>query len=341
MNSPYVFLAFLMLCFAAEERKHLWDSRLPPRLQWLQNDGYCGEVSLTMALMRLGGGYISQYDARAIAAITPGEIQTSKFYLVGVNDQRAAKLLKLNFEEFDNSGSVDPRRYLSWVKAMVRRGHAVTITVFMNYYMFYGKRQGGEADYDHIVSVSSISSDYDDDLYHDDDVLTLEDHGLWAPRSKPVYLFSYTFGEFIATRAKANAASNLNVYSLPDSPDNGNFGVAHISIVDTDGEALPILVETSANYEDPHIKNGSEKRPAPMDLVLTVTVSGLEAGATYKLYKYNDENRVPTSAFNTNSLGGAAISTRDISSSSGSYLFTEAIKSNEKVFYRCVRSDAK
>ena len=36
----------------ASEQKYLWESRLPARLQWLQNDGYCGEVSLIMALMR-------------------------------------------------------------------------------------------------------------------------------------------------------------------------------------------------------------------------------------------------------------------------------------------------
>lgn len=329
-----------MMGTCAGDKLYSWDSHLPARLQWLPNDGYCGEVSLIMALMRFGGGYLSQYDARAISAITKRNVQTTKFYLVGENDQSAAKILKLNFEEFDNSGSADPRRYLSWIKAMVRRGHAVTLTVFMNYNLFYGTR-GGEPEYDHIVSVSSVNSDYDDDEYHDDDVLTLEDHGLWAPKFKPVYLFSYTFGEFIATRAQANAASNKNVYSLPNSPEFGNFGVAHISMVDINGETLPILLETSVNYEDPHIKNGSEDRPAPMDLILTVTVTGLEDGVQYNLYRYNDEKLVPTSAFNANSLGGAAIATRNISSGSGSYVVTEAIKSSDKVFYRCVRADAK
>lgn len=359
---------------SSSTRQYTFDSHLPARLQWLPNEyvhstphimnillhnsnvaqshflffptgsliyrGYCGEVSLIMACLRLGGCYYSQYDARQIS--TTVDSQVSKFYLVGVNDQHASKLLRLTFEEFDNANPVtDPKRYLSWVKKMTRAGAAVTITVFMNEYMFYGRtdKTSGEADYDHIVSVSRIESDYDDDLYHDDDLVTMEDHGLYAPGHNPIYLFTYSMRDFIGTREHANSQTAGNVYSIPEC-DSGNFGIAHFGIIDADGDTLPILLETNVNYESPHIRNKSEDRPDSMEIVLTVTVSGLEDGVQYKLYKYNDETLVPSSAFNANSAK-VAISTLDITSSTGSYKLTETIQSSDKVIYRCVRADAK
>lgn len=51
----------------------------------------------------------------------------------------------------------------------------------------------GYYEYDHIVSIAKIESDYDDDEYHDDDVITISDHALWAPRgSPPPYYWTYT-----------------------------------------------------------------------------------------------------------------------------------------------------
>jgi hypothetical protein len=48
---------------------NIYDSNIPDRLQWLHNDGYCGEVSLIMAGLKYGQ-YHSQYDAREISAIS-------------------------------------------------------------------------------------------------------------------------------------------------------------------------------------------------------------------------------------------------------------------------------
>lgn len=164
----------------------VWDSGLGPRLQWEANDGYCGEVSTVMALLKFGS-YMSQYDVRAIA--TRDGNQSIDFYLVGENDAAAAAKLRLAHIEYPNTcSSTRPRRcsmeYLAWVKKMVRRGHAVTITVYMNSFLFFNTSapHAGEPDYDHIVSVLSVESAYDDDEYHDTDILTLDDHGLWAPQ---------------------------------------------------------------------------------------------------------------------------------------------------------------
>jgi hypothetical protein len=154
---------------------HRWESGMHPRLQWLGNDGYCGEVSAVMAAMRFGS-YLSQYDVRSVA--TGGN--QSEYYLVGENDATASRKLRLASHEYPNSCVPGAPRscseeYLAWVKRMSRKGHAVTVTVYMNNYLFYGDTdpQAGEPDYDHIVSVLSVESAHDDDDYHDDDRLTI------------------------------------------------------------------------------------------------------------------------------------------------------------------------
>jgi hypothetical protein len=85
------------------------------------------------------------------------------------------------------------------------------------------------------------------------------------------------------------------------------------------------------------MKDGSNRRPDPMPLVLTVTVSGLTPGVAYRLYRYDELEKIPDSGFNAHASAAAQI--RDIQISSGShYTFRQDILSNEVAAYRCVRA---
>jgi len=325
-------------------KKYVFDASVQARLQWLTNEGYCGEVSTVASGLKYGQ-YFSQYDVRAIAAISPVTPQQDNFYLVGTNDLRASKLLKLNAVEFPHpdlsQGHTD--KYLAWVKSMIRRGYAPTITVLMNQFLFYGDTDpnAGYPDYDHIVSATSVQSDFDDDNYHDDDIITFSDHGLYGPWSldERPYYFTYTFKNFKATRQEANTKTDPGkVYSLVEDPSQSNFGITHTGPIDDDGVLLPVRVDTDVNYEKPQIKPHSEERPAPMGIKLTVTVSGLQPGKSYTLYRYDDEDEVPTKGFNSNAK--AALSSTSITAQSGNYVMGTSIMSNEKVIFRAVSVDA-
>jgi hypothetical protein len=116
------------------------------------------------------------------------------------------------------------------------------------------------------------------------------------------------------------------------------YGITHKGVLDKNSETKPVSITTSTVYENPQIKQGSSKRPKASSVILTITVSDLDSSSSYNLYKYNKASKVPSSDFNANAEN--AVSTKVISNVDGTYTFTETIKSNEKVFYRCVAADA-
>jgi hypothetical protein len=131
-------ITLVLLVPAVAASINTYNSNLPDRLQWLNNDGYCGEVSAIMAGLKYGQ-YYSQYDVRDISArVRTDQLQEKQYYLIGVNDEEASEKLRLGYIEYPSSELTGAEQYLSWVKTMMRKGYAVTITVFMNYYLSRG-----------------------------------------------------------------------------------------------------------------------------------------------------------------------------------------------------------
>lgn len=150
---------------------------MAPRRQWESNAGYCGEVSTISALLYYGG-YMSQYDMRVAASPTSRNIQTTTEYLLGVNDQKCATNVKLASQKW-NSINGNVTEFIAWVKRHIQAGRPVTIAVYMNQYAFYGSTSlsAGDSDYDHIVPVLKVDSNYNDGLYHPDDIIYFSDNG--------------------------------------------------------------------------------------------------------------------------------------------------------------------
>jgi len=271
-------------------------------------------------------------------------------YNIGVNDQLTTSKVRLNGIEWSptriDSRDSDTKDYVIWMKKLVKAGYPTTICVYMNHYLFYRSDDvnAGFKEYDHIVTVSKIESNYDDDEYHDDDIITIADHALWSPNRTPVYYFSYKVGDWIGNRQTANDPNGL-LYTLPQRKVQNsnstitlvrNYGIAQTGILDEDSECLPIVIKTDKNYENPVIKVLSEQRPEPMPLILTITVSNLHIGEKYNLYKYNDEKMIPTKNFNANK--DKAIATHTFVASTSEYTITENIMSDNKVIYRAVHA---
>jgi peptidase C39-like protein len=313
------------------------DNPIPPRLQWNENNGYCGETAFISADLYYGQ-YLSQYDARAIASNDTPQYETDAQLLLGVNDQYAATQMRLTSSEWTPGTTSTTDDFLAWVKGEVIQGHPVAIGVYENEDLFYGttKPDAGDPKYDHIVIVTGVTSHHPLTLpatYYPDDELKFSDNGLWTGTAgtKPQYLFDYPFHTFQATRQDANTPTG-NVYSLPDAVRN--YGIAITGVADPDHETVPVRVATSVNDETPQIAHHSNTRPAAMPLTLTVTVSGLHAGTSYDLYRFDDVTKVPTTAF-AQHAGEASWKTQ-FTATATSYTLTQSVVSSDQVIYRAI-----
>ena len=132
------------------------------RLQWDENSGYCGEVSI-QSIALFYGTYISQYRVRAI--IDPTQQQDT---LVPHNSGPIFDALRLNYAAW-NSDSARPQYqpFLVWVKGHLAQKHPVIFDVFS---------QGlDDPDYDHIITATGFTSP-DTTRYHDTDTLVFNDN---------------------------------------------------------------------------------------------------------------------------------------------------------------------
>lgn len=280
------------------------------RKQWLANYGYCGEMSIIAAGLYFGQ-YISQYDARAIAA--PGVDQTSinSQLLLGVNATAAAGRMKLRSITWNNNGSQNA--FFTWIKDRLRQGSPVLVGFLMGL---------GDSDYDHIVPAFGFktTTNLSNPGVLDSDILTFDDLGVQS-RNQGLRAMS------LATLKQKNPL----YYVGPRT-----WGLAITGVEDTGGETLRVRLTTSVNYENPEIRGNT--RPAPMALQLNGVVSGLSVGQNYVLYRYNSFASVPTSRFNANAAQASAI--MPFQATSPEFRFVENIQSNQMVIYRAVRADA-
>lgn len=308
---------------------------IPPRYQWNNNFGYCGETSFISAGLYFGQ-YASQYDVRNVASEGIAQYKSSSQLLIGVNDLRAAQTMHLNAVEWKTATETSTDAFLLWVKHNVVKGHSVIIGVYTNEYRFYHntKPTAGDPQYDHIVPVIGVGStnSIDDPSYDPDDSLTFSDNGLWGTVSNPPYMFTYGFGAFQKTRRQANA-TNGSVYALASG--GKNFGVAITGITDPAHETLPVRLSTNVNYERPEIGKHSTVRPAPMPLVLTITVRHLQPGVTYRLYRYYSFASVPNGHFNAKASQARQSWTFQILHGT-TYTLTQQIMSDQIAVYRAV-----
>jgi hypothetical protein len=316
-------------------RRYEVHNDIPPRLQWNENSGYCGEVCFISAGLYYGQ-YLSQYDARA--AIGSNIKQNQVQILLGDNDQTAAAHMHLHVEEWNPRGqSHSPQQFLTWVKRQVLLGRPVAIGLYNNESTFQDAHWPGDPTYDHIVSVVGISSRHplSTGRAYLDDTILFSDNGLLGTSSHRPYFFRYAFGTFSGDRTAANFI-NSPTYTLPDKVPN--YGIAFSGVVDPKHETLPVRLKTNVNYESPQIGHHSNAEPPGRPIVLTITVSDLKPGVNYNLYRYDNLESVPDSDFNAHAA--QAVQTRAIKIASGStYTFKLTINSNDIAVFRAVRAD--
>src|SRR5687768_3243717 len=92
--------------------RHRYTNGITPRLQWNENDGYCGETSFISAGMHFGQ-YCSQFTARGIASPGVPQSDPASQLLLGVNDVSAARKMRLQASAFYNPVQRSTKEFLA------------------------------------------------------------------------------------------------------------------------------------------------------------------------------------------------------------------------------------
>ncbi len=280
---------------------------IPPRLQWNENHGYCGECSIQQAAL-FYGTYVSQYACRLLV----GSSQQAEV-LVAVNDQRALSALRLTSDEFDFRRVRAPQfePWFGWVTRHLDARHPVLITCFVR-----GMR---DPDYDHIMLATGFSA-AKPGRYAPVDTLTFNDNFSAKPQTRRASALS-------DTRSMRRNGSRYR-FCVPRTID---YGCAVTGIVDETGLAAPVRLLLD-NDREPDILKG---QPAAT-FRARVEVSGLAPGGQYVLYRYDDCRNVPARGFAASRYTSAL----PFSASGGTASFTASIRSDGMAVFRCLPTGA-
>lgn len=271
---------------------------IPPRIQWPNNDGYCGENSIQMCGLYYGN-YISEGLCRTVAG---GEL------LIYVNDTIALNAFSFTYNEWNpNISTPQYTTYLDWVKQYLYNKQPVIITVYVS-----GMT---DPDYDHIIpaigfKAASVNS------YSATDSLTYNSNFDTIP-------FTRVFSTLYATRS---GASNSAIYPYY-VPKDVDYGVAVTGIKDPTKVTKPVHIDLDSN-DEPNISLGA----AACILRATITADSLTSGQSYVLLRYNNYLTVPSIGFNPAGASSAIYFTATAITKT----VIDSFMSDSAVFYRCV-----
>ncbi|MFM2375911.1 MAG: hypothetical protein RLZZ165_1008 [Bacteroidota bacterium] len=272
---------------------------IPPRLQWDNDGGYCGETSIQSFALYYGN-YISQDFCRKVAG---GEV------LIGdENGEVALDAFSFTMDTWDyNRPPPQYQDHLVWIKSHIARNHPVIITLYL---------QGENSpEYDHIVPAFGYSSQ-DTTAYHGSDQLMFNDNFVDTP-------YTRTFESIWDDRALSGNGATYD-YCIPK---DYNYACAVTGIKDDAEETLPLHLSVN-RWDEPNVSLGE----SPVLLTGTLVAESLQTGGRYVLLRYDSYLKVPSSGFNP----GGADTAIYFTAAGPTYTTTATFMSNAAVFFRCV-----
>ena len=282
---------------------------IPPRLQWSNDHGYCGETSL-QSIALYYGAWISQRVARQAGG---GEL------LLGHIAEKAIAALHFELESFPFAkNELNFEKFMLWLKGNLARKVPAIITVYLN-----GVEHEADDSYDHIVPVIGFKPhEVGNSQFDREDVLVFHNNF----NAKPIFR---SFGSLMGSRD--GCQSDL---------DGGGCIARHEiyalvirGIIDRDRTSLPVRMSV-ANWDEPNISQGE----SPMPMIAALTISGLARGRSYALLRYNDPAHVPLAGGGRDFLSSKYQIRHDFTAEEGEYIYRDPTPflSSESVYYRCV-----
>jgi hypothetical protein len=278
---------------------------IPPRIQWPNANGYCGETSV-QSIALYYGTWVSQQLARTLAGGTQ--------VLIGTNSPQVLQALNLAFTQWDNSVTQPQfEAFMVWLKSNLALGYPA-------YFGAYLTDGNNDPDYDHIMPATGIA--YTNlSAYDPNDVLTYNDN----------------FGDQIVRPASQLSATRAACsYSSTQGgciPQNVDYGIAVTGVVDPQHVTLPVSLSV-ASPSEPNVSQGA----SPVQMTGTVTVTGLSSGVTYSLFRYDDYTAVPSAASAAGYASSSYTHRTDFTATGSTWTLVDpnTFTSDGSSTYRCV-----
>jgi hypothetical protein len=277
---------------------------IPPRIQWPNANGYCGETSI-QSIALYYGTWVSQQLARTLAG---GEV------LIGTNSPQVLQALNFTFTQWDNTG-MQPQfqGFMVWLKSNLAIGYPA-------YFGAYLTDGNNDPDYDHIMPATGIA--YTNlSAYDPSDVLTYNDN----------------FGDQIVRPASQLSATRASCsYNSTQGgciPQGVDYGIAVTGVVDPQHVTLPVSLSVPTSSE-PNVSQGA----SAAQLTGTVTVTGLTSGVMYSLFRYDDYTKVPSAASAADYASSSFTHRTDFTATGSAWTLVDpnTFTSDGSSTYRCV-----
>jgi hypothetical protein len=277
---------------------------VPPRLQWKNGHGYCGETSIQSIGLHFGA-WISQQVIRDLAK---GEL------LLGVNEHKALSALHFDFVTWD-SDSPTPQfeSFAVWMKQQLLKGRPTIFTVFIT-------DGDGDPDYDHIMPAVGIRSTSATAFDRNDVLVFNTNLGAQLERA---------LKDLVGTR-KSCSTRGQEGGSVPKKID---YGVALKGIKDKRQATLPVSLSVSS-AEEPNVS----LKESPSQMTATATVGALQPGQRYALLRYDDFKSVPTDASAQGFLKSRYAQKVEFTADGATWTYRDQrpFSSDRAIYYRCV-----
>jgi monoamine oxidase len=275
------------------------------RMQWTQDNGYCGETAI-QSIMLMYGGYISQYLLRKAGG---GEL------LVGTPSFTSAlSSVNITFDMWDSaqSGTNQYTAFIVWMKQELSKGYPVIFAVYVT-------DADNQVEYDHIqTAVGYESNSKDPAQFSSDDILIIHTHLSSQPVRRSV-------GNLSATRQSCAFASDKGGCI----PVGVCYGVGLRSAArPCPGKSLPTRVIMETNTE-PYISQAGVGQP--VDLSVRVQCSQLTLGGVYSLVRYSG-----VASYNDCRAAGQEVQRWTANESQRVVADPLLVRSNAAVFYQCL-----
>ncbi len=280
---------------------------IPWRHQWLNDNGYCGELCI-QSIALYYGTYISQYWAREFAdgeVIAGCEVDPPYGNASDVYD-----LLKLNWTRWNYRQSEPQyKKFLNWTKDKLNKGYPVLFGAYLS--------DCDDEDFDHIIPAIGFNAASVNN-YSDNDTITFYDN------FTPAQSYTRTFGSFFDTRRMNRNGATYDLCL----PKNVDYGDAITGIEDYYDECYPVKLAVNCN-DEPNPDEGE----SPVNMAATVTVSGLTVGNDYMLLRYDDTDDIPS--YNFADSVDDALSVIYFTATAATMTFNDTIWSDDLAVYRC------